>query len=632
MKRFNLRIAATLLPALMLLWGCEPADPGAPMANQPPSTRIVLAPMLADTTYVYNADSSAVIDTIIVQHHPDHYVSTSSMFRVQWFGNDPDGTVGGYLISVDAGAEFWTTRGDSLFSFTSSIPDTNNPARMLETHTLRVAAVDNEGMRDPTPAAQSFESINYPPEISDLVTDFADGATVGAGIALTLEASDPNPSGLLYQLSVDGAVAAAWDTRNAWQFCRTDDPLILGAVNQATVQAVDIAKLPVGSHTLKVEAKDLGGAVASPETISVVVADNLAPTMVSVSSVYGTADYYDDGSIFYKPGTTTSFTMAGSAGAYYGGIANFRYHYRTRAVPDTLADTTGWTNWSDWFAWGSTTFEMADLPAGQYQFEAQCRDFAGVESNTITYQASIVEPRFNRQTILLLDKTADGNGRPGSPNDPQADDFYRAMAAVLTGWEVQEVDFRTVGFISPLQLFDRRVIVYYADDQSGVKLSDTTLAVLGQYLDRGGRMLVSGWDLINSFLKDTSSTATFSTGFVFKYLRCTAATRYNNKDFVGLTGVADYGYPSVEIDPAKLPGSWVGLAKCWKLTPAHRAEAVGLWNSAGHIVGFEGEPVVIRNLSPVNAWKTITLGFPLYFMKEDQAKTFIEKAIVDLSN
>jgi hypothetical protein len=144
-------------------------------------------------------------------------------------------------------------------------------------------------------------------------------------------------------------------------------------------------------------------------------------------------------------------------------------------------------------------------------------------------------------------------------------------------------------------------------------------------------MLFSGWDLINAFTPDTASTQSFNKGFVFKYLRCTTASRNNNKDFTGFTGVTNYGYADVEIDHAKLPGSWVGLAKCWKLTPAWRADGIGLWSSAGHIAGFEGENCVVRNISPVNAWRTITLGFPLYFMNQDQAKVFMEKAIADLN-
>lgn len=631
MKRLNLWVAAALLPVLMLLWGCEPNEPGSPLANQPPTTRIVVAPLMADTSYVYNIDSTAVIDTIIVEHHPDHYASTSPMFHVQWFGNDPDGTVEGYYVSVDGGTEVWTTRGDSLISFQSSTPDPNDPTRMLAVHTLRVAAADNEGLKDPTPATQTFESINYPPEITDFVATFPEGANVGAGIAFSVEASDPNPSGLLFQLLVDTAVVAPWDTRGSWQFCKTGDATILDAINQGTTQAVDIARLPTGPHTLKVEVADLGGATATPESRVIVVVAAVAPIMSAISSTYGAADYYDDGSIFYRAGTTTSFTMSGDAGTYFGGVANFQFRYRTRAIPETPADTV-WSNWGAWSAWGGASFTMDDLPVGQYEFEAKCRDFTGTESEALSYQASIVEPEFDQQTLLLVDKTVDGNGRPGSPNDAQVDDFYRAVTAGLTGWEdIKEVDYRAVGYLSPLQLYDRRVVIFYTDDQSGIDLTDATLTILGEYLDLGGRMLFSGWDLINAFTPDTASTQSFNKGFVFKYLRCTTASRNNNKDFTGFTGVTNYGYADVEIDHAKLPGSWVGLAKCWKLTPAWRADGIGLWSSAGHIAGFEGENCVVRNISPVNAWRTITLGFPLYFMNQDQAKVFMEKAIADLN-
>lgn len=44
MNRRILLIVVLIAP-LLLWFGCEPQDPGSPLANQPPDTRIVVAPL-----------------------------------------------------------------------------------------------------------------------------------------------------------------------------------------------------------------------------------------------------------------------------------------------------------------------------------------------------------------------------------------------------------------------------------------------------------------------------------------------------------------------------------------------------------------------------------------------------------
>ena len=153
MKQNILLIAAPLFVALLLLWGCETTDPGSPSANQAPETWIVVAP-LDDALH-------------------DHYISPSVMFHVQWFGHDEDGQVVGYYIQIDDGPEAWTTRGDSAIAFEASTPDPNNPGQtQYAAHTIKVASIDNEGLRDPEPATRTFAAMNDIPEITAFVADF----------------------------------------------------------------------------------------------------------------------------------------------------------------------------------------------------------------------------------------------------------------------------------------------------------------------------------------------------------------------------------------------------------------------------------------------------------------------------
>ena len=95
------------------LWFASCKDPisGEPRANQPPRT------------YLWT-DTVGIVQTSRVQIH--------------WWGDDPDGLVKGYVVSMDGVTWSWTTAHDSTFSVTLSGLTT------LVAH-FRAAAVDMQG-------------------------------------------------------------------------------------------------------------------------------------------------------------------------------------------------------------------------------------------------------------------------------------------------------------------------------------------------------------------------------------------------------------------------------------------------------------------------------------------------------
>jgi len=151
-------LAAALLA--FALQGCEEEDVVKYDKNRPPETTLSVAPLPGDRIF--------------------------HKYRVHWTGLDRDGVVvsyrvaslpedqiyGGRVISTDAditqyfidqeqiyqsqGKSFWTVTDatESLFVFTADRPNTRN-------HSLYVAAIDNEGKIDDTPAATNFMAIDY---------------------------------------------------------------------------------------------------------------------------------------------------------------------------------------------------------------------------------------------------------------------------------------------------------------------------------------------------------------------------------------------------------------------------------------------------------------------------------------
>jgi len=597
---------------ILSLTACEPKTPGDPKSNKAPTVRITVAP---DTNAIH-----------------DHYLSPTPMFRVQWFGSDEDGYVTGYYLQVDDGPTAFTTRGDSAIAFISSDPDTTDTTHVRTlpaSHTIKVWSVDNEGLRS-NPAERQFRAVNGIPRINSLAAPFASGATTGRGIAFSVDASDTNYSGLWYRLWVNGQPVTNWIEQSKFQFCKVGDAVIVGSIDAGETVVVDHLLLGLGSNTIEVRARDWGNAVSEPVLRTFTVSDTFRPAISRINSTYGSARYYPDGSIFHSPNTTTHFEINGSAVTYYGSIQGYRYRFLREGQSDV-----------PWSSWGGGSVDIEDLAPGNYRFEAICRDYTGAESSPSTYSLTIVQADFSGRKMAIVDETRDGNGSLGSPDDRQVDRFYRNILGgdssradtIWTsddGWAVTEFDYVThrVGetkYISPKDLFDKRIVIWHAEDKTVKDLKDNAenRRVLGEYLDRGGRLILTGWDVVGNFT-DVDSAA-FPAGFASRYLRIRYARRANDRIFVEATGFGDY--PTITLDRDKIPARWTGVDFCWALEAAHRTDTLAVW-SAGTTPA--GKAAGVLNNSPVNVWRTATFGFPLYFMRDAEAGPFLRRVITAL--
>jgi hypothetical protein len=122
-----------LIVLLLFAAGCVKRFANEPVANQPPKTFLALVP------------DSTLRPTQSVQH-------------IHWWGVDPDGFVAGYYFSFDSVQWTFTTTTDSVFTLRLNTNDT--------TYSFFVAAVDNEGLKDPNPASLRYPIINSPPNVS----------------------------------------------------------------------------------------------------------------------------------------------------------------------------------------------------------------------------------------------------------------------------------------------------------------------------------------------------------------------------------------------------------------------------------------------------------------------------------
>ncbi|MEZ4828949.1 MAG: hypothetical protein R3C61_22085 [Bacteroidia bacterium] len=105
------------------LWWLVACDPGEKLDNQSPETRIFVESI--------NVSGDQRLNSVV---------------RLHWSGEDQDGYVKGYEISINQANWFFTTRTDSVFRF-----DINFGSDSTDV-SFAVRAIDNLGLSDPTPA------------------------------------------------------------------------------------------------------------------------------------------------------------------------------------------------------------------------------------------------------------------------------------------------------------------------------------------------------------------------------------------------------------------------------------------------------------------------------------------------
>ncbi|QXD15183.1 hypothetical protein GQ464_017550 [Rhodocaloribacter litoris] len=177
-------IALFLTLVLVLSAGCDADFGGVAFENQPPETTL------------------SVRDTSLVDNLAGAERLTSTVF-VSWSGTDPDGFVAAYELRFFARGdrpdpeEGWTTttRTDSLVLL--PIPRGERIADV----TFEVRAIDNDGLKDPTPARTVFPIQNSPPAISLNTFDLPPDTTFTV-FSFAWRASDPEGPGNLDRIEI----------------------------------------------------------------------------------------------------------------------------------------------------------------------------------------------------------------------------------------------------------------------------------------------------------------------------------------------------------------------------------------------------------------------------------------------
>ncbi len=314
-------------------------------------------------------------------------------------------------------------------------------------------------------------------------------------------------------------------------------------------------------------------------------------------------------------------------------------------------DSTRWSPWSpDGFTFVTASM-FTTVRSGTHRFFVRAQNRWGVISPIAAANFTVLIPKFEEDgyqpRILVINGTPHSNLAVSTSGvDTNAlRSFYSQVLDSLG--KAGKYDFYTIAttrtFPADSILGAYSLVIYGIETplpgpaQGGGNFTFSTSPrqqAVKNYLRVGGKFIFIGVPNVNA---SVSSWSDFSNEVLhilrppeFPFLQ------NNARDFAGSKGRT--GYPSVALDPSKIPASVDSGATLRFISlnaPYSFAETIGLFDSQVNNPLFEDLPVGIRFLAPPPVpparatYSTIYFGFPLYFGQRSAVIQTLRKAFSD---
>jgi len=250
----------------------------------------------------------------------------------------------------------------------------------------------------------------------------------------------------------------------------------------------------------------------------------------------------------------------------------------------------------------------------------------------------IVKPVFNKD-ILIIDETVESLFPFGmSFSDAEVDDFYAEIFNTNESW-----DFTSQGMPSKQTMGQYKLIVWHADNiytnENDVHKLPAHIRDVMDYMNVGGDFIMSGWRVLKSFAVDESFPKTFEEGsFIHDYLHILQAEESAPiADFNGAYSSDTLRFSDITIDSVKLSESFytttpvIGLLYV-NLMPRRAGFTDVIYRYRND--DYTGIPTHRSYACGLRYYGTsfdaIVLGFPMFFIRENDAKTMAAEMVRSL--
>jgi len=265
-----------------------------------------------------------------------------------------------------------------------------------------------------------------------------------------------------------------------------------------------------------------------------------------------------------------------------------------------------------------------------YYYQVRAIDSLGVESmfNPIIKSRSVSLD----SGILLVDETMDGTSVLGSPSDEEVDSFY---VGALTDFKFKQYDVIKEGDAMLYDLGQYSTVIWQGNDYINFTGLAKSSDEIRKYLQFGGNFFFNGYYPIKAFSGKTGYPINSTPGeFVYDILKIKKSDLKFSTRFSGAISM-ESGYPPMFVDSTKSLSNYsYHLNNIESLEPAPDGKVIYKYESKFDTSTSQGSmkglPVGVEYIG--TDYKLVTLSFPLYFMKSEEAKQLMQYVLLNKFN
>jgi hypothetical protein len=292
-----------------------------------------------------------------------------------------------------------------------------------------------------------------------------------------------------------------------------------------------------------------------------------------------------------------------------------------------------------------------------FYFYRTARSTAGDSTGIDTVRAwrdfRVIYPAFQdphipyQQKILFIDNNFEDAKKPFTidhPSRQMVTDYYTSLlndlgkpTSMISYWKAGPIPPDGAGFPSLTELQKYSLVIFVADGvdglgtlggtKPGLILSGGRQSNLISYCYVGGKLITSGWDF-RSTTNCQQSPEWFSNVW---HIELQIRGAIYDTAFIGATG--QLGYPTIQLDTAKLDTGWGGsLFTTWLAYPVGFGEIISQAQFNGRLRPqnnfYNNGPVAVRYLGIT--FDSIYLGYPLYYVERSTALAVLRKIFQDI--
>lgn len=245
-----------------------------------------------------------------------------------------------------------------------------------------------------------------------------------------------------------------------------------------------------------------------------------------------------------------------------------------------------------------------------------------------TVKVNLIEPSFEKP-ILIVDETDENQfPRSAKTHDEEVDSFYTKIFGTEDSWDLINKNYLPKNLIGKYKM-----IVWHADNPLSTKphFFPQYTEIIQDYLNVGGKLILSGWRILKSFAWDENFPKNFPAGsFVRDYLHINVAdeTGMFPSDFTGPHGVGEE-FSDARVDENKLKSfPYYGKLSQVGIVSERGGFTKIIYSYVGNNIDYAGRTVGLRYYG--TSYDLIVLGFPLYFIQEEDAKQMGKEMLINM--